>query len=76
MNRKQQMIFWAVLYTILIFIITGMMGVLFHGIVPVSGPDLYKFVYDGLINFWDTVLALCVGGYLVHVYHVKRKKKR
>ena len=55
------MIFWAVIYSIFIFIITGMMGVIFHDVVP-DGPDFYKFIYAALMNFWDTILALIVGG--------------
>ena len=75
MNKKQEMIFWAILYTILIFVITGILGVIFHSVVPEEGPDVYKFIYAGLMNFWDTILALLVGGYLVHPYHTNRKKK-
>jgi len=76
MNNKQEIVFWAILYTITIFIISGVMGIFLHGVVPSDGPDFFKFVYAGLLNFWDTIPALCVGGYLVHVYHIKRKKKQ
>lgn len=69
------MVFWAVLYTILIFVITGAIGVLLHDVVPREGPAVYKFFYAGLVNFWDTILALIVGGYLVHLYYLNRKKK-
>ena len=72
MKPKTEMILWAVLYIILIFVITGIMGIWFHGVVPSEGPAIWKFLYAGLINFWDTILGLVVGGFLVYSF-IKKK---
>jgi len=72
-NKKQSLMLWGILYIIIIFILTGIFGVLFHDAIPSEGPVVFKFVYAGLLNIWDTVLALIIGGYLVHIYHKKGK---
>ena len=69
---QKQLLFWGAIYTIIIFIVSGFLGIIFHGMIPTEGPDVYRFLYAGLLNFWDTFLALIVGGLLVY-YHVKKK---
>ena len=72
-EAKKHLIFWGSIYTVIIFIVSGFIGILTYNWIPEGGPDVYKFLYGGMINFWDTFLALVVGGFLVFKF-VKRKK--
>ena len=73
MTPKQEIIFWGSVYAIIIFFLTGIMGILLHDVVPREGPAVWKFIYAGVMNFWDTILGLFVGGFLVYVFIKKRQ---
>lgn len=57
----------------LIFVISGIIATFTHDIVP-SGPDIWVFLYGGLLNIWDTVLAMFLGGYLIRSYYHKKRR--